>query len=250
MKKFIATFAILIATISFCNTTQAQKVNVNINIGSQPAWGPVGYDYAGYYYFPDIDVYYNVNSGYYNYYDRGAWVSAQYLPYAYSSYDLYGLYKVVLNVNSPWLYNTNHRRDYARYRGYRGQYVIRDSRDARYYNSRNNRVQWYSANHRSDRRNDRYNYNGRNNNYYNRNDREPNRHNNNNNNKPNNNANSIPSYNNTRPNNQIKPNNRSQRNESANRNNRSENTRSRTNSSYTSINYSDNQTRSTTGRSR
>lgn len=152
MKKFLLIIGLLVSVPSLYNVVQAQNISVNINIGKQPAWGPVGYDYAGYYYFPDIDCYYDVNLEMFHYMDRGRWISSRYLPYAYRSYDLYGLYKVVLNVNDPWRYHRNHYRDYAHYRGYRNQIIIRDSRDRRYDNSRNNRVSWYS-----DRRNDRYN---------------------------------------------------------------------------------------------
>lgn len=158
MKKFLFTFALFIGVVSMYNTTNAQSVNVSININSQPSWGPVGYDYVGYYYFPDIDCYYNVNSRLYYFYDRGMWVSAQYLPYSYRNYDLYGMYKVVLNVDRPWLYNRTHRRDYARYVNYRPQVVIRDSRDNRYRYSRNNNVIWYNDN--------RPNHRDRNNGYY------------------------------------------------------------------------------------
>lgn len=158
MKKFLFIIALFISVSSFYNTIEAQNISVNINIGRQPAWGPVGYDYASYYYFPDIDCYYDVNVGMFYYMNRGRWVSARYLPYAYRNYDLYGLYKVVLNVNEPWRYHRNHYRDYSRYRGYHNQIVIRDSRDHRYNDSRNNRVTWYSDNNRRYNNNDnRYN---------------------------------------------------------------------------------------------
>lgn len=61
MKKLILTFALILTCSAY--TMQAQRVSVNINIGSQPAWGPVGYDYVDYYYMPDIDCYYSVNQG-------------------------------------------------------------------------------------------------------------------------------------------------------------------------------------------
>ena len=163
MKKYILAFALLIGIASFNNKVEAQSVNISINIGSQPAWGPVGYDYVDYYYMPDINCYYNVNLGLFYYPDRGRWISARYLPYAYRHYDLYGMYKVVLvNTVNPWRYNNVHYRDYGRYKGYRQQYVIRDSRDDRYISSRNNRIAWYSGdknnNHRRDNKKD-YNYN-------------------------------------------------------------------------------------------
>lgn len=165
MKKFILAFALLIGVASFNSQIQAQHINISINIGSQPAWGPTGYDYVGYYYFPDIDCYYDVNLQLFYFLDRGRWVSARYLPYAYRNYNLYNMYKVVLNVNNPWRYHSAHYRDYARYRGYRPQPVIRDSRDYRYRDSRNNRVVWYS-NKKSDYRYD--NNRGKDNNHNNK----------------------------------------------------------------------------------
>jgi len=164
MKKYILIFALLIGVTSFYNTAEAQNVNISINIGRQPAWGPVGYDYVDYYYMPDINCYFNVNLGLFYYHDRGRWISARYLPYGYRNYDLYGMHKVVLvNVRDPWRYNTVHYRDYGHYRGHRSQIVIRDSRDTRYRDSRNNRIAWYSGHKNNNNRKD-YNYSNRDNN--------------------------------------------------------------------------------------
>jgi len=167
MKKFILAFALLIGASSFYNTVEAQSINISINIGRQPAWGPVGYDYVGYYYFPDIDCYYDVNLGMFYYMNRGRWISARYLPYAYRHYDLYSIHKVVLNVRDPWRYHRTHYRDYGHYKGHRSQIVIRDSRDIRYRDSRNNRVAWHSDNRKANQRKEynSNNNNGRNKNY-------------------------------------------------------------------------------------
>lgn len=72
MKKLILTFALILTCSAY--TMQAQRVSVNINIGSQPAWGPVGYDYVDYYYMPDIDCYYSVNQGLFFYMIAGAMI--------------------------------------------------------------------------------------------------------------------------------------------------------------------------------
>lgn len=166
MKRFILIIGILFSLGSYSNL-DAQVVNVNINLGRQPAWGPVGYDYAGYYYFPDMDVYYDVNAGSFIYLDAGRWVSAYYLPYAYRRYNLYNMYKVVLNDRRPWFYNYNHRTHYARYRGHYNQPMIRDSRDVRYNDSRRNTRGWYNEsngrNNNSFRSNSHNSYNSRNN---------------------------------------------------------------------------------------
>jgi hypothetical protein len=166
MKKFVLALALLMGVMSSCQTVEAQvSINVSINIGRQPAWGPVGYDYVDYYYFPDINCYFNVNLGLFYYLDRGMWISAQFLPYAYSGYNLYNMYKAVLvGVVDPWRYNYMDMRKYARYRGYGNQMVIRDSRDMRYRESRNNTTAWYSGNRNTNsaNRNGVYQSNNRN----------------------------------------------------------------------------------------
>lgn len=112
--------------------SQAQ-VSVNINIGRQPLWGPTGYDYAGYYYMPDIDAYYSVANQQFIYMDAGRWIFNASLPGRYRNFDLYNGYKVVINDRDPWLRNDYYRNQYWGYRGRHGQGIIRDSRDYRYY---------------------------------------------------------------------------------------------------------------------
>jgi hypothetical protein len=129
MKKIIFIAAMLLC----CNGIQfaGAQVRVNINIGSQPEWGPVGYDYAGYYYMPDIDAYYSVGDHQYIYYEHNNWVRATYLP-ARFHYDVYHGYKVVVNDRDPWLRDDVYRARYARYKGRHDQPIIRDSRDEKY----------------------------------------------------------------------------------------------------------------------
>lgn len=164
MKRIILLSALFIS-LSIFNNVSAQHINVNINIGNQPAWGPVGYDYARFYYFPDIDCYYDVNLSLFYFWDRDNWVSARYLPYNYHNYNLYRTYKVVINDHNPWRYHRNHRKMYSKYRGNHSQVVIYNSKDRRYKNSRNNRVEWLAPEHRS---NNNSRNNNRGNNYNNR----------------------------------------------------------------------------------
>ena len=132
MKKILLISAILLSAGFYEANAQ---VSVNINIGRQPVWGPVGYDYVDYYYLPEMDVYYDVPRGLFVYYDFGRWNFAAALPARYGHYDLYHSYKVVVNQRDPWLRNSYYRTHYATYRG-RYQPVIRDSRDNRYYAAR------------------------------------------------------------------------------------------------------------------
>jgi len=132
MKKIILTAAIF---FSLLTVKQANaQISLSINIGSQPEWGPVGYDHADYYYMPDIDTYYDVPAHQYVYLENNAWVRRASLPSRYSNYNVYNGYKVVVNERNPWTHNDVYRTKYASYRGRTGQTIIRDSRDARYTN--------------------------------------------------------------------------------------------------------------------
>ena len=132
MKKIIITAAIFLSCIAY-KSADAQ-ISLSINIGSQPEWGPVGYDHADYYYMPDIDTYYDVPAHQYVYLENNTWVRRASLPSRYSNYNVYNGYKVVVNEPNPWVHATTYRTRYASYRGRTGQTVIRDSRDVKYRN--------------------------------------------------------------------------------------------------------------------
>ncbi|MDB4925914.1 hypothetical protein [Mucilaginibacter sp.] len=130
MKKLIFITVLLLS--SFSPKFADAQISIRVNIGSQPDWGPVGYDYADYYYIPDIDTYYSVPAHQYIYYQNNSWVRTTYLPARYRNYDLYRGYKVVINDRDPWLRNNSYRTRYANYRGRTGQVIIRDSKDEKY----------------------------------------------------------------------------------------------------------------------
>jgi len=113
------------------------SVSVNFNIGTQPTWGPTGYDYVEYYYLPDIEVYYYVPTRRYYYFQSGGWTSSGSLPTRYRSYDFYNSYKVVINEREPWHNHGSYKSKYASYKGNRGQQVIRDSKDSKYFVNKN-----------------------------------------------------------------------------------------------------------------
>ncbi|WP_221269207.1 hypothetical protein HDF18_14800 [Mucilaginibacter sp. X5P1] len=134
MKKLIFMAVILFSCLSFKFADAQVHFSVGINIGSQPEWGPVGYDHADYYYMPDIDSYYDVNAHQYVYFSNNVWVHSRGLPPRYSNYDVYHGYKVVVNQPQPWVHHSQIRAKYAQYRGRRDQVVIRDSHDDKYRN--------------------------------------------------------------------------------------------------------------------
>ena len=111
---------IVIGMALFLTNPISAQITVGVTIGSPPAWGPAGYSSARYYYLPDVEAYYDVQSSMFIYYDGGVWVHRGYLPERYRDYDLYGGYKVVMTDyrgNSPYTHFNEHRTKYGR--GYR-----------------------------------------------------------------------------------------------------------------------------------
>lgn len=111
------------------------------NISVQPAWGPAGYDYANFYYFPEHNFYYDVNRALFYYYHNRQWLSAKHLPYGLGyPRDLYRLYKVVLNnISKPWKYNRRHIMEYKHYGKIHNQPVLHPHKAPQYNGNRPNR---------------------------------------------------------------------------------------------------------------
>lgn len=133
MKKLFFLTALTIASFFIQSANAQLRINIRANIGSQPVWGPSGYDYASYYYLPDIDVFYNVSRRQYVYQQRGRWIFSASLPMRYRSYNLYTGYKVVVNDDRPYRNAAMYRNKYAGYRNQHDQENIRNSRDKKYY---------------------------------------------------------------------------------------------------------------------
>ncbi|GAA4092032.1 hypothetical protein [Mucilaginibacter panaciglaebae] len=132
MKKILLTAVLVISCFAFKADAQL-RISLGLNIGSQPDWGPVGYDHAEYYYMPDVDAYYDVPNHQYVYLEGRRWTRAEVLPARYH-FDPYNNYKVVVNEPTPWVHAATYRTKYKGYKGRRGQTVIRDSREAKYRN--------------------------------------------------------------------------------------------------------------------
>jgi len=136
MKKTIFIVALFIGGLLFQTANAQVSVDLRVNIGTQPVWGPVGYDHVEYYYMPDIDVFYYVPRHQYIYLQRGSWVFAASLPYKYRSYDIYTGYKVVINEARPYRNAAVYRTKYSGYKNNRGQEIIRNSHDSRYFENK------------------------------------------------------------------------------------------------------------------
>ena len=100
MRKITFIAATIFSSLLY--TSAQAQISLNVNIGSQPAWGPVGYDYVENYYMPDIDTYYDVPNHQYVYLNNNVWVRSRTLPSRYATYNINNGYKVVINEPQPW----------------------------------------------------------------------------------------------------------------------------------------------------
>ncbi len=142
MKRTILTLA-MASMLSSCgvgyySTTviepipSPRPVHTTVNIALQPSWGPAGYDYVMFYYFPEFNFYYDVEHAMFHYLNYGRWVSAKMLPRGrHFPTDLHRYYKVVINQRNPWNYNRQHKRQYKHYKGVYNQRNLRDERSNR-----------------------------------------------------------------------------------------------------------------------
>lgn len=152
MKRLI--LAIVMAfTLTSCGTGYYSSTIVNsaaaydypthvagaINISIQPSWGPAGYNYAMYYYFPEFNFYYDVERALFYYLSSGRWISAKVLPKGrHYPTDLHRYYKVVINERNPWNFNRQHK---TKYKQYKGVYTQRNLRDVRHEKETPRRIQ-------------------------------------------------------------------------------------------------------------
>lgn len=111
-----------IAALVLLSYSAKAQISVSVNFGSPPLWGPVGYTEARYYYLPDVEAYYDVQSSMFIYFGGGQWISRASLPRRYRNYDLYNGYKVVMTDyrgDAPYRNFNEHKMKY--YKGYRGE---------------------------------------------------------------------------------------------------------------------------------
>ena len=129
MKKLIV--LTLLLTCALYNKVTAQAYT-NVNIVTQPLWGPTGYDHVEYYYFPDLDAYYYVPGAQYIYRVKKSWVTVTTMPLRFKNFDFYSAHKVVLNEPKPYMNDRGNKAQYAQYKKQHDQLAIRDSHEQKY----------------------------------------------------------------------------------------------------------------------
>lgn len=153
MKKIMIAMFLFAGTSILSNNANAQ-ISVNINIGSQPAWGPTGYDHADFYYLPEANAYYDISRAQFVYLNGKSWIYGKSLPSKYRNINLDNTYKVVVNRPIPYKNNQDDIRQYGKYKTSHNQPIIRNSKDSKYFASYQhpNHDQWQKDQKEKDQR--------------------------------------------------------------------------------------------------
>lgn len=102
-------------TIPFETVTSSRPV-VRVEY-ENPTWAPVYHPGVRYYYFPDLEVYYDLQNRDFVYLNNGRWLFSRELPPFYSDYDLYNSHVISLNVKvyQPWHHHHYYISSYPRF---------------------------------------------------------------------------------------------------------------------------------------
>lgn len=94
----------------FSLQTQAQNISVGININTAPRETVryVEVPIPSYYYYPEIETYFDINSSVYIYFSNNNWVRSSYLPTYYRDYDVRHGQRVIIDYRGSKPYNHYH----------------------------------------------------------------------------------------------------------------------------------------------
>jgi hypothetical protein len=113
-------FLVLASTLLLAGVV-ASQLSVSVHTGTSPSWGPAGYNEVRYYYLPEIETYYDVQTSRFIYLSGNRWVHRASLPPRYRHYNLRNGYKVVIqnyHGQAPYQHFKAHRAKYGKkYRG-------------------------------------------------------------------------------------------------------------------------------------
>jgi len=132
--------------ISIAGIMQAQ-VSIGVNIGTYPPWGPPVQANVRYYYLPDVDAYYDLNTSLFVYSYNGNWIHRRHLPGRFRNYDLYRGHKVIVSDysgNAPYSHY-NYHKNRSKDRNYE-RMIERAERVNHRYNDRNSHEDYYRRN--------------------------------------------------------------------------------------------------------
>jgi hypothetical protein len=117
MNKMRRLKILLIAILTIFGGILQAQISVNLHIGTPPPWAPSGHTDIRFYYLPDVEAYYDVQSSLFIYQSGKKWVHRSHLPARYRNYNLYNGRKVMMSDyrgNSPYTHFREHKMKYGK----------------------------------------------------------------------------------------------------------------------------------------
>lgn len=108
LKKGIQLFLILSLQIAFAQSSDKSSSNV-------PLVDPVTNCALRYYYFPNIEAYFDTKKKIYYYKEDGEWITGEEIPYGYRGYSVYKMLNVFItdyDEDSPYQLLNTHKKRY------------------------------------------------------------------------------------------------------------------------------------------
>ena len=115
--KRVVTAAIIIIFLSGLTSCEGlYQITAGVNY-TNPSWAPPYYNGARYYYFPDMEMYYDLADQDFVYLNNGQWMFSSTQPSIYAGIDLYNSFIITLNLSvyQPWMHHQYYVSHYPRY---------------------------------------------------------------------------------------------------------------------------------------
>ena len=161
LRTFFIMAVVSLVSLSFSGCTTPYSTTVVSARYVNPPWAPSYETGIRYYYFPDIEVYYDLSNQEFIYLYSGRWYFSRTLPSIYAGFDLYNGFIISLNmgVYQPWRHHQYYISHYPRYY-YRNYYRNYDPQRMRGFNE-NKKAPLYRGNNKPDNYNPEPYQNGR-----------------------------------------------------------------------------------------
>lgn len=116
IKRITAAIVIIVffSSLSSCEGLYQITTGVQYN---NPSWAPPYYNGSRYYYFPDMEMYYDLADQDFVYLNNGQWLFSSTLPSVYANIDLFNSFVITLNLSvyQPWMHHQYYVSHYPRY---------------------------------------------------------------------------------------------------------------------------------------
>ena len=148
--KLTVVLTVLIMALGFSNCgTSYYGASGDDYYDYNPVWAPDYYAGTRYFYFPDIETYYDLATRNFVYLNNGRWLFARSLPPFYSTFNLRNAFVVIVDrsIYDPWMHHQFYNSHYPRYY-YIDYYDYSNIPYVRAYNENGRRAVYWKNNER------------------------------------------------------------------------------------------------------